>query len=103
MILTVIAVLLLIGSLMAMQAVFRDDFKGLGQTFRSIFLAHVLLTVVSAIGLVLMRRWSVLLYALITLVGHAALAKYGWFNPVNLLFSIVVCLVGFLYFKRMRW
>jgi hypothetical protein len=102
MIITVICVLLFLGSLMALQAVMSDDFHGLPSTVRNVYLICVLLTDVAVIGLFLMRRWAVILYALVTIVGQGILIKYGWWNPVQLLFALCVIGVGVACFKRMR-
>jgi hypothetical protein len=103
MILTVICVVLFIGSMMAMQAVFNDDFHGLPRTVRYLYLASVILTVISVLGIFLMRRWGIVLYAATSVVGQAILISFGWWNPIQLLIALLICAVGFMYFRQMRW
>jgi hypothetical protein len=102
-ILTVICVVLTIGALMAMQAVFTDDFRGLPRIFRLIYLSSVVLTLFAVLGIMLMRRWGVVVYAAVAVIGQGFLITFGWWNPIQLLLALFISAIGFLYFKQMRW
>ena len=102
MILTVICVVLFLGSLMALQVAFTDDFKGLASTVRYLYLASVVMTIVAAIGIFAMRRWGVILYAVASIGGQAAVLMFGWWNPISMILALLIIAVCSVYFRSMR-
>jgi hypothetical protein len=101
-ILTVICVVLFLGTLMAMQVVFNDEFKGHPPTVRYLYLASVVLTFFAAIGIFAMRRWGVILYAVASIGGQAAVLMFGWWNPISMILALLIIAVCSVYFRSMR-
>ena len=101
-ILAMICVVLFLGAMMAMQFVVSDEFRAFPATFRYIYIGMVLLTPVSVLGIFLMRRWGVILYVLVTVVGQVVQIIYGTLNPVYLVLSVLIIAVCFIYYREMR-
>jgi len=99
---TVICVIAAVGALFTIPLIFSQAAVSIGAWYPPYLAFSAVVGLACTIGLWLMRKWGVYLYAAFMVVNQIVLAGEGVWNILALVIPLIVVVVGFAYLSRMR-
>ncbi|MCL2888416.1 MAG: hypothetical protein FWF35_03860 [Elusimicrobia bacterium] len=100
-IITVICIIGFIGALISAALIFTPAAKQVGGWYPPYLAAATVVGLVSLIGLWLMRKWSVILYTALFVVGQIVLVTKGLWGVGSLIIPLIIIAVCFANYKKM--
>ena len=87
---TLICILVLLGVAAALWNINSPFAKALGTTFQFYYAAVILIHLIALIGIWKMKKWGVILFAVIVVINAGVLWQVWHFNFVTLLIAVAV-------------
>ncbi len=98
---TVICIIGFIGILPSILLVFSPQATAIGAWYPPFLAFSTIVGLISFIGLWMMKKWGVYLYAALTTCVQVVLLAMGVWNPFTLIIPLVIVIIGFTNLPRM--
>lgn len=98
---TVIAIIGFIGAILVIPVIFSEAAQSIGAWYPPYLGLSALIGLVCMVGLWMMKKWGVIVYALFVVINQIVLSLMGVWNIFALVIPAIVIIVGFSYFSRM--
>jgi len=99
---TVICVIIVFGAIMTAPIIFSEIARSIGPWYPPMLAISAVIGLVCAIGLWMMRKWSVYVYTALAAVVQVTLIATGLWNPISLILPGIVIVVMFVYLSKMQ-
>ncbi len=99
---TVVCALGILGCLVAFFRIFDPSHHAAPAWYQPFMIVLVVASVVPYVGMWLMKRWGVILYAVLFALSEALLVLTNHFKPSDIVIPAIVLVIGFGYFADME-
>jgi len=100
-VITVICIIMVIGAIFVIPAIFSDMARSIGAWYPPCLAISAVIGLVCMIGLWMMKKWSIILYTAFVAVNQVVMLAMGAWNVLALLIPAVVIVVGLSQFSKM--